>query len=126
MATQSIVKHSKVVGALPATLEQDTLYAVRARDGFDLYLSDMTGAIAHKVNDPVVLVRRTLPQVVSGNTVSVYTGISQTANPQDADAVWRVFRQQWNINTGQPITSVLSSGTAFDKALTAYSTLTYS
>ena len=43
-------KARKVVAALPAQLEADTLYAVRVGDGFDLYISDNTGALAHKVN----------------------------------------------------------------------------
>lgn len=40
----------KVVAVLPSTLTADALYAVRAGEGFDLYLADSTGAIAHKVN----------------------------------------------------------------------------
>jgi hypothetical protein len=40
----------KEVAALPVILEANTLYFVRVGEGFDLYLSDLTGAIAHKVN----------------------------------------------------------------------------
>lgn len=40
----------KVVSALPTPLEPDTLYAVRVGEGFDLYISDNTGTLAHKVN----------------------------------------------------------------------------
>jgi hypothetical protein len=40
----------KVVSALPSTL--DTIYCVRVGTGFDLYVSDSTGAVAHKVNVP--------------------------------------------------------------------------
>lgn len=47
----SLVKFRKEVSTLPAILEADTLYAVRTGAGFDLYISDSTGAIAHKVND---------------------------------------------------------------------------
>lgn len=41
----------KVVAELPATLEADAIYAVRVGLGFDLYVSDNTGQIAHKLNN---------------------------------------------------------------------------
>lgn len=41
---------AKTVSALPGTLTPDTAYFVRAGEGFDLYCSDSTGSIAHKVN----------------------------------------------------------------------------
>lgn len=44
------VRFHKVVSALPSPLEKDGLYLVRTGEGFDLYASDSTGAIAHKVN----------------------------------------------------------------------------
>lgn len=40
----------KVVAALPGTLTPNTVYAVRTGAGFDLYISDATGAVAHQVN----------------------------------------------------------------------------
>lgn len=40
----------KVIGNLPAIIIPDSLYAVRSGDGMDLYVSDMTGAIAYKTN----------------------------------------------------------------------------
>lgn len=40
----------KVVGALPDPLEPDAVYAVRVGEGFDLYISDSTGSVAHRVN----------------------------------------------------------------------------
>lgn len=40
----------KVVAALPDTLTPDAIYAVRAGDGFDLYIADSTGTAAHRVN----------------------------------------------------------------------------
>lgn len=42
----------KIVSALPATLEPNTLYAVRTGAGFDLRISDSTGSIAHALNAP--------------------------------------------------------------------------
>lgn len=40
----------KIVSALPATLVPDTVYMIRTGAGFDLYVSDATGSVAHKVN----------------------------------------------------------------------------
>ena len=40
----------KVVSQLPSQLEANAIYAVRVGEGFDLYISDSTGAMAHKVN----------------------------------------------------------------------------
>ena len=42
----------KVVAALPAQLEPDTLYAVRVGAGFDLYMTDALGETAHALNGP--------------------------------------------------------------------------
>ena len=41
---------SKVVSALPGTLAADTVYIVRTGAGFDIYVSDNTGSIAHALN----------------------------------------------------------------------------
>ena len=43
-------KVHKVVSALPGTLQPDAVYAVRVGVGFDLYIADSTGTVAHKVN----------------------------------------------------------------------------
>ena len=43
-------KVHKVVSALPGTLQPDAVYAVRVGVGFDLYIADATGTVAHKVN----------------------------------------------------------------------------
>ena len=40
----------KTVSTLPASLTADAIYAVRVGVGFDLYITDSTGLIAHKVN----------------------------------------------------------------------------
>jgi hypothetical protein len=44
------VQIAKPVGALPATLEPDTLYALRTGAGFALFMTDATGATAHSLN----------------------------------------------------------------------------
>ncbi|SMO73935.1 hypothetical protein SAMN06265173_11241 [Thalassovita litoralis] len=40
----------KVVSSLPGTLVANTIYLVRTGAGFDLYVSDSTGSVAHRVN----------------------------------------------------------------------------
>jgi hypothetical protein len=62
----------KEVGALPATLTPNTIYAVRRGLGFDLHISDSTGLIAHKLNntdDP-------LKSPVMTYTTGLLTGIT--------------------------------------------------
>ena len=46
----SKLRLEKVIGSVPGTLEPDCVYAVRAGAGYDLRVSDTTGAIAHKLN----------------------------------------------------------------------------
>lgn len=46
----ALLKAEKVVASLPATLTPSTIYCVRTGEGFDLYVSDATGQIAHKLN----------------------------------------------------------------------------
>lgn len=46
----AIFQASKVIAALPGTLNADTLYLVRVGEGFDLYCTDSTGSIAHAIN----------------------------------------------------------------------------
>jgi hypothetical protein len=41
----------KEVASLPSTLEPNCIYAVRVGRGFDLYISDNTGLIVHKLNN---------------------------------------------------------------------------
>lgn len=50
MSTTPLYARKEVV-ALPATLVPNTIYAIRRSTGFDLYISDSSGLIAHKVNN---------------------------------------------------------------------------
>lgn len=43
---------AKVVSELPTPLAPSTVYAVRVGVGFDLYITDITGSVAHSLNDP--------------------------------------------------------------------------
>lgn len=49
MANQ-ILDVQKVIGSLPSVLAPNTFYAVRVGTGYDLYLSDATGMVAHRLN----------------------------------------------------------------------------
>ena len=44
------VRFEKVVSSLPDPLEANTIYLVRVGAGFDQYVSDSTGTVAHKLN----------------------------------------------------------------------------
>lgn len=41
----ALIKHHKYVAALPATLEANAIYYVRAGDGFDLYVTNSSGQV---------------------------------------------------------------------------------
>lgn len=51
----------KVVARLPDVLDKDAVYAVRAGEGFDLYITDATGTAAHPINRP----QRVFQQILS-------------------------------------------------------------
>lgn len=51
----AVFRAEKVVSALPSTLEPDTIYFVRTGEGFDIYVSDATGAAAHPLNADAAL-----------------------------------------------------------------------
>lgn len=61
----------KIITTLPATLQANTLYFVRTGDGFDLFCSDQTGSIAHKLNDGDARIQRESFLLRSANTGSV-------------------------------------------------------
>lgn len=77
------LKIHKVVASLPLTLEPDAIYAVRAGAGFDLYIADSTGSVAHKVNadggggggGPVYALpdQLTKPAAPAADTISLYS-----------------------------------------------------
>jgi len=71
----AIFRAEKVISTLPGSLEADTLYAVRVGDGFDLYISDSTGTVAHKVN----------PSVAMGSAFARSTSTFSSSNNIPAD-----------------------------------------
>lgn len=48
----AVFRAEKVVSQLPDPLEPDTIYYVRTGEGFDIFVSDITGSVAHKQNSP--------------------------------------------------------------------------
>lgn len=48
-----IANKHKIIGQLPAKLEPNAEYFVRAGSGFDLYVADSTGQVAHKINQNI-------------------------------------------------------------------------
>lgn len=50
-----LVKYNKVVSALPATLDANSVYYVRVANGFDMYVTNDAGIVAaYQLNPPVV------------------------------------------------------------------------
>jgi hypothetical protein len=79
----AVVRFSKVVSSLPATLTRDTLYLVRTGAGFDLYASDTTGSIAYLVNSPIQIVYpkyTTTPKIVGDVEGTALTTLTLTAS----------------------------------------------
>lgn len=61
----------KVIGALPPVLQPDAIYYVRTGIGYDQYVTDSTGTIAHQMNagaagQQQVFVQPTAPVVANG------------------------------------------------------------
>jgi hypothetical protein len=71
----AVFRAHKVVAALPGTLTPDTVYAVRTGAGFDLYISDATGSVAHKINSsgpPAVPTFAASDFVIPSNTQGLF------------------------------------------------------
>lgn len=81
----SAFRAEKVVAALPATLEPNTLYSVRVGSGMDLYVTDATGAVAHGLNPPAALAGK---QDALGFRITV--SATEPISPADGD-VWISF-----------------------------------
>ena len=68
---------SKVVAALPSSLIPNAIYIVRAGTGFEIYVSDATGSVAHKHNT----VKGDTGTGISSAKVSYATSTSGTIAP---------------------------------------------
>lgn len=74
-----LFKTSKVISALPSVIEPNTTYWVRTGLGFDLYLSDSTGAAVHKINGTPPYIPVPYNFTVNGDA-TLNTSISQTSD----------------------------------------------
>ena len=74
-----LFKTSKVISALPSVIEPNTTYWVRTGLGFDLYLSDSTGATVHKINGTPPYIPVPYNFTITGDA-TLNTSISQTSN----------------------------------------------
>jgi hypothetical protein len=79
----SILKVEKVISAVPALLIPDTVYFVRTGAGFDLKVTDNTGATAHELN--ISNGGGGVP--VGGTTGQVLTKVNNT----DFNTEWATF-----------------------------------
>lgn len=68
----AVFKIEKTVSALPDILTPDTVYAVRTGVGFDLYITDSTGAVAHALNSGGSTVSNTFIQETEPSASSPY------------------------------------------------------
>ncbi len=82
-------KIDKAVAALPAVLEADTVYAVRVGTGFDLFVSDLTGTVAHPINNR--------HQIQNSGRMQCYTNNRWIT---DSDDNYGPSRDVWNENCG--------------------------
>ena len=84
----SKIKVDKVISVLPDPLVSDTVYAVRVGQGFDLYITDTTGATAHPLNS--VTDEEVVSRISAGSTLGL--------------------QQSLLANAGQPALTVLVAG----------------
>lgn len=75
----ALFKTTKVISALPSVIEPNTTYWVRSGAGFDLYLSDSTGATAHKINSPPAYSPSPYNFAITGDA-TLSTTVNQTDN----------------------------------------------
>lgn len=78
MSTLNIYKE---IGSLPNPLVADSIYVVRSGQGFDLYVTDTTGSIAHQVNNPDNVKISSGPNNIIRNTEDgLYSEVSKSEN----------------------------------------------
>lgn len=124
------LKVEKVIGALPGTLVADTIYFVRTGTGFDIYVTDSTGAVAYESNPVAMTFQQSRwrfsdfdNSAASGNppfTVAAISSGTFTTAPATADARTQgtlLLRSSATANSGvrivttQPVIS--ATGAAF-------------
>lgn len=132
---------SKVLAALPGTLAPDTVYAVRVGAGFDLYITDSTGAVAYKSNaaPPAgIPIRPTQPGgnytfvLADANTCTPFSAEANATIPQNSAVPFpigtRLYVQGASVgiyqSTGNPLAGGASGTFAAGEWLCAIQTST--
>lgn len=82
-----VARFEKVVSTLPNSITPDTLYAVRVNQGFDLYISNSSGAVAQPLNAQVAA-RLPPPTLYEQNDTYFYFGWASL------NGGWSVRRQR--------------------------------
>jgi hypothetical protein len=103
-APTSPIRFEKAIAALPAVLTPNTVYVVRAGAGVDIYVSDLTGAIAYKSNSTGYSSASTPPTDANiwfnseeGRLYVKYNGTWVEANPTQIDPTAIRFNDQGKI-----------------------------
>ena len=84
----------KVISSLPA-LQANTLYFVRTGDGFDLFCSDQTGSVAHKLNDGDARIQREPFLLRGANTGSVAITLPIFYISQSATIIFSITKENF-------------------------------
>ena len=107
----------KVIANLPSVLVPDALYAVRVGAGFDLYVADATGAVAHKLNSPHSFLPRPDRTDYTGERYWYYGW-------GDVNGGWRIHRR--DLRNAGALQSTTTGAADFDTAWANRATLGYS
>lgn len=102
------LKIEKVIAALPSTLTANTLYIVRAGAGVDLYVTDMTGSVAHKHNG----VPQSVLDQITGNTTNITT-LFNALKTMGEQNIWSVCDRTMTVPKGSANKIVYNSNDEF-------------
>lgn len=113
----------KEVGSLPGVLQPDSLYAVRTGVGFDLYITDTTGSVAHKVNSGTSIERN----LIADRLISA-AAISLNSNPRTKPVVPESKAPVISISSTKPaeLTRTYDPGTTGEPFVFSGGTKTFS
>lgn len=104
-------KAHKVVATLPDQLEANALYFVRVGAGFDLFVTDNTGQIAHKLNnDPPTWSDLATFESVSKNLTATPSTLNYEDGKLKSIDYSNGISKTLNYNENGRLTSVVLSG----------------
>jgi len=110
----STFRAHKVVSTLPSVMEPDAIYAVRVGEGFDLYITDNAGLIAHRVNSALGWIDYVMWPSAPAGTVAAGSVRSHT---RGGVTVYRLIPAPYN--PGQDAFYTTFSGGALSGLITA-------